>query len=197
MDRFQTSIIKIITNRCFVITCVVVIVIIALNHVTKEHFVPRINKVDIPTGIYTLSNRFGIVNSDSFYSSPIATTNVITHKESSDSFSTNWAFKRVTDGVYLIRKPLDNVQGAECLYSSTDHTIRGYVVSDENICGMETLNNQNQLDPYSIRLYFKLSNTKDGTIVIQSLQNNMFLTFDGHQLSLSPVLNEGAYFTIF
>ena len=196
MERFQTSIVSVITHKWFVIACVIVVTVLALNQVTKEHFDPLQNTVDLPTGIYTLANSFGIVRSDSFHSTPVVTTNLMTHQGSSSPFSNKWAFKRVTDGVYLIRKPRANLEGAECLYSSTDHTVRGYVVSDPNICGMDTLNDKNQLDPYSIRLYFKLSNAEDGTVVIQSLQNNMYLTFDGTQLSLSPVLNESGYFMI-
>ena len=196
MERFQTSIVSVITHKWFVIACVIIVTVLALNQVTKEHFDPLQNIVDLPTGIYTLANSFGIVRSDSFHSTPVVTTNLMTHQGSSSPFSNKWAFKRVTDGVYLIRKPRANLEGAECLYSSTDHTVRGYVVSDPNICGMDTLNDKNQLDPYSIRLYFKLSNAEDGTVVIQSLQNNMYLTFDGTQLSLSPVLNESGYFMI-
>ena len=203
MDSFQSTIVKVITNKWVVIACVVVIAILALGQVTKEHFDPLINTVNLPTGIYTLATRFGTVSSDSFHSTPLVTTNLLTQQGSefisakpSSPFSNKWAFKRVTDGVYLIRKPRANLQGAECLYSSTDHTVRGYIVSDPDICGMDTLNDKNQLDPYSIRLYFKLSNAEDGTVVIQSLQNNMYLTFDGTQLSLSPILDESGYFII-
>ena len=196
MDRVQESILKVITNKWVVVTCVIIVTILALQQVTKEHFDPLQNIVNLPTGIYTMANRFGVVNSESFHSTPLVTTNLLTHQGSSSPFSNKWAFKRVTDGVYLIRKPRANLQGAECLYSSTDHSVRGYIVSDPNICGMDTLNDQNQLDPYSIRLYFKLSNADDGTVVIQSLQNNMYLTFNGTELSLSPVLNESGYFMI-
>ena len=196
MDTLQSTIVKVVTNKWVVISCVIIIAILALNQVTKEHFDPLINTVNLPTGIYTLANDFGIVSSDSFHSTPLATTNLLTQQGSSSPFSNKWAFKRVTDGVYLIRKPRANLQGAECLYSSTDHTVRGYIVSDPDICGMDTLNDKNQLDPYSIRLYFKLSNAEDGTVVIQSLQNNMYLTFDGTQLSLSPILDESGYFII-
>ena len=196
MDTLQSTIVKIVTNKWVVISCVIIIAILALNQVTKEHFDPLINTVNLPTGIYTLANDFGIVSSDSFHSTPLVTTNLLTQQGSSSPFSNKWAFKHVTDGVYLIRKPRANLQGAECLYSSTDHTVRGYIVSDPDICGMDTLNDKNQLDPYSIRLYFKLSNAEDGTVVIQSLQNNMYLTFDGTQLSLSPILDESGYFII-
>ena len=196
MDTLPSTIIKVVTNKWVVIVCIVVIAILALNQVTKEHFDPLINTVNLPTGIYTLATRFGTVSSDSFHSTPLVTTNLLTQQGSSSPFSNKWAFKRVTDGVYLIRKPRANLQGAECLYSSTDHTVRGYIVSDPDICGMDTLNDKNQLDPYSIRLYFKLSNAEDGTVVIQSLQNNMYLTFDGTQLSLSPILDETGYFII-
>jgi hypothetical protein len=196
MDSLHSTIVKIVTNKWVVIVFVVIATILALGQVTKEHFDPLINTIDLPTGIYTLANEFGTVSSDSFHSTPLVTSNLLTQQGSSSPFSNKWAFKRVTDGVYLIRKPRANLQGAECLYSSTDHTVRGYIVSDPDICGMDTLNDKNQLDPYSIRLYFKLSDAEDGTVVIQSLQNNMYLTFDGTQLSLSPILDESGYFII-
>ncbi len=196
METLSKTIVKWVTNKWVVAACIVILVVLLLQEVSEEHYQPISNAINLPTGIYTLSNLFGVVPSDSFSSLPLVTTNLLTHSGSGSPFSNKWAFKRVTDGVYLIRKPRADLQGAECLYSSTDQTIRGYIVSDQAICGMETLNDKNQLDPYSIRLYFKITEAEEGTVVIQSLQNNLYMSFDGKDLSLSPVLDQKCYFMI-
>jgi hypothetical protein len=201
MDQIAQPIVRIVTNKWFVIICILIVSIAILNSLSEEHFRrldPLKNTINIPTGIYSLSNAFGPIPTDSFSSTPIITNNLLTQSASSSPFSNQWAFKRVTDGVYLIRKPRANLQGAECLYSSTDYTVRGYIVTDPSICGMETLNDQNQLDPDSIRLYFKISKSIEDSnaVIIQSLQNNMYLSFDGRQLTLQPRLDKRGYFYI-
>ncbi len=167
----------------------------------SEHFKmidPLKNIIDIPTGLYSISNNKGFVQSNSISGIPQLTTSLITHQGAAGGvpFSDKWIFKKVTDGIYLIRKPRENMIGAECLYTGTDNDVKGYIVNDPKICAMETLDYKNQLDPYSIRLYYKLQKGPDDKIVIQSLQNNMYMTFDGNALKLSPNLNEMAYFTI-
>ena len=159
---------------------------------------PLKNIINIPTGLYSISNNMGFVKSDSVTGIPQLTTNLITHKGTAGGvpFSDKWIFKKVTDGIYLIRKPRENMIGAECLYTGTDNTVKGYIVNDPKICAMETLDYKNQLDPYSIRLYYKLQKGPDNKVVIQSLQNNMYMTFDGNSLMLSPQISEMSYFTI-
>ncbi len=196
MDRIEKTVLQVITNKWVVIACLAIVTVLILNRVSEEEHFQFSKAIQLPTGIYTLSNRYGIVSSGSFNSIPLVTTNLLTQQGTSSPFSKQWAFKRVTDGVYLIRKPRANLQGAECLYSSSDNTVRGYIVSDPAICGMDTLNYENQLDPYSIRLYFKVTEANNGMIIIQSLQNNWYLSYNGNTLSLSPVLSEECYFSI-
>ena len=188
-----------LTNKWVVCIAILALVVYLAKQYSEEHFQmidPLGDIVDLPTGIYSLSNTFGAVSSDSFSSIPLTSTNLVTHSAGGAPFSNQWAFKRVTDGVYLIRKPRDNLQGAECLYTGTDGSVRGYIVNDAKICGMETLNYENQLDPYSIRLYFKISKGPRNTVVIQSLENNMYMSYNGSQLRFVPSPDKGAFFTI-
>ena len=199
MESIKNTIISILTNKWVVVFSIVLFAVYLIGNIQNEQYAminPLNGAANFPSGIYSLENKYGNVSSESIAAIPQLTTNNVTHSNGSSPFSDKWAFKRVTDGVYLIRKPRADLQGAECLYSSTDHSIRGYIVSDPKVCGMETLNEKNELDPYSIRLYFKIIRAEDEKVVIQSLQNNMYLSYNGSKLGLRSSVDDSCYFNI-
>jgi hypothetical protein len=110
------------------------------------------------------------------------------------SMEDTWVVKPVAAGVYMIEKP----GKSECLYTNTDGSVRSYVFggcSAQNLCGSETLNAEGKLDQYSIRSYWKLAKGPSDTIIMQSMQNNMFVALKNGTLTLQPRVDESCYFT--
>lgn len=199
MDTIKDTIVCVVTNKWVVVFSIVLFALYLIGNIRDEEFKminPLGQIVDIPTGIYTLQNSFGTIHSESIFGIPQLDTSNVTQPDSSSSFAKKWAIKQVIPGIYLIRKPRANLQGAECLYTGNDNMVRGYIVSDPKVCGMETLNEKNELDPYSIRLYFKIIQAEEGRVVIQSLQNNHYLSYDGKKLSLRLSPDDTSYFEI-
>jgi hypothetical protein len=112
-----------------------------------------------------------------------------------------WMVKQVTNGVYILEKPQKN----ECLYTHSEmnnkDSLRSYVLggnadtcNKKNLCGMETLNPQGELDQASMRTYFKLLQAPNGVYIV-SVQNNMYVCLDNNGVSFKATPDSSCVFT--
>jgi len=110
------------------------------------------------------------------------------------SMEDTWVVKPVAGGVYMIQKP----GKSECLYTNTDGSVRSYIFGGcggKNLCGSDTLNAEGMLDQYSVRSYWKLQKGPGDTIIMQSMQNNMFVCVKNGVLTSQPQVDSSCYFT--
>ena len=107
-------------------------------------------------------------------------------KTKSHSFG-EYTMKEISKGIVLLQKK-DN-----CLYSD----INGNVIEKEKEkcdkkgdCTCETLNS------YSARVYFKKHENEDGTIMLQNLQNKLYLYNNNGTLGLTSEITNDCKFII-
>lgn len=141
-------------------------------------------------GIYIIQNNGKTFASTAF--TPVVCNNW-QFKKATPSLEDSWTLKKVSQGVYMLQK----ANGKECLYSHIDGSLKSYLISDcdrKNLCGEETLDSNGELDRYSIRSYFKLSNGPNNTIVMQSMQTNQYVCMDKDTAMFKPTIDETCYF---
>ncbi len=145
-------------------------------------------------GLYLIQNKNGnVLHSQAF--TPVMCNNWIFQNPSPPSKEAAWNLRKVSTGVYRLNKSAPHSQ--ECLFAHENNQLRSYVTSycDFNVCGMDNLAYGDELDPYSIRTYFKLINGPNNTILIQSLKNNQYVKFDGQNPVFTPNPEDECLFT--
>jgi hypothetical protein len=105
-----------------------------------------------------------------------------------------WNLQKVSGGVYKLNKLSSKSQ--ECLYAHESGELRSYLSTfcNTNLCGQDQMVYGDELDPYSIRTYFKINNGPDNTYLIQSLKNNMYIKFTNNKVEFVPQPEEECLF---
>jgi len=141
-------------------------------------------------GLYLIKNNGTIFTSTAF--TPTQCNNFAFQKPQ-PSMEDSWVLKKVSNGVYMLQKP----GGKECLYTHIDGSLKSYLIADcdrKNLCGSEELDSNGELDQYSIRSYFKLSNGPDGKVILQSMQNNQFVCMTNGTANFKTAVDQSCMF---
>jgi hypothetical protein len=106
-----------------------------------------------------------------------------------------WKLQLVSKGIYIIKKP----DGMECLYASIGDSLRSYQLSDgckaKNVCGLESLNYEKELDPYSKRTYFEIWNYPEG-YALRNVENKKFVCIVNNKSTFSNSVTPNCLFKI-
>ena len=141
--------------------------------------------VNLPEAVYSIKN-FQNVDLTSSAFTPVQCNNfeIGTMKPSHQK---DWLIKPVTPGVYQLFKPKLN----ECLYAGIDNQLKSYFWNEancgkrQNICGLEVLNNMNELDDQSMPTYWKIVLTMNNSgVLLQSMDSKKYVCQVGPEVSL-------------
>jgi hypothetical protein len=167
----------------------------------REGFQNAPNLVNLQSGVvYNITNFQGKELVSSAFT-PIMCNNWILNQQNTQfipPIQKGWLLKQVINGTYILEKPQMN----ECLYThsemNTDDSLRSYVVGGTcqkvNLCGMETVNPQGELDEASMRTYFKLLQAPNGVYIV-SAKNNKYVSFDQNGVSFKSTPDSSSVFT--
>jgi len=104
-----------------------------------------------------------------------------------------WRLKKVTKGVYMFFKP--SIE--ECLYVGNAGELRAFApiaCPKQNLCGLEKLNYQGELDNQNdFRSYFRIVNA-DGGFYIISNHNNKYICINDSGIGLVDKPTENCIF---
>lgn len=149
----------------------------------------------IPTGVYSIStiNNKVPLNANAF--TPVQCNPILLHPKYTTSESNTWILQQVTRGVYIIKKK-DN---AECLYASIGNTLKSFLLEEgcqrKNVCGLESLTEDKQLDTDSKRTYFEVWKYNNG-YAIKSVETGEYICLSEGQLSFSSTISPNCLFSI-
>lgn len=151
----------------------------------------------LPDGMYSIKSKDGDVMLSSETFTPVQCTSfkysptVPTEEDK----KAGWKLHSVSKGIYMIQKP----NGMECLYASIGDSLRSYQLSEgcktKNVCGLESLDYEKKLDPYSKRTYFEISQYPLG-YALRNVENNSFVCIVGGKATFSNSLTPNCYFKI-
>lgn len=167
-----------------------------------EGFQNAPNLVNLQSGVvYNVVNSQGKELVSSAFT-PIMCNNWILNQQNTQFIpptQKGWTIKQVSNGIYILEKPQQN----ECLYTHSEmnnpDSLRSYVVGADNckkvnLCGMETLNQQGELDEASMRTYFKLLQAPNGVYIV-SAKNNMYVSLNQNGVSFKTTPDATSVFT--
>ena len=104
-----------------------------------------------------------------------------------------WRLKKVTKGVYMFFKP--NIE--ECLYvgdSGELRTLAPIACPKQNLCGLEKVNYQGELDNQNdFRSYFRIVNTDNGFYIISN-HNEKYICINDSGIGLIDKPTENCIF---
>jgi hypothetical protein len=176
------------TLVCLLSGVIAALVVIYITSMKEGFAILDQNKLSGPAqlrdGIYLIKNYKGDIFASNAFT-PIMCNDWI-FQTASPSKEASWKLTRVSGGVYRLNKTSDHSQ--ECLFAHENGEVRSYITSfcDFNVCGSDKLSYGDELDPYSIRTYFKIINGPDGKYLLQSLKNNQYIKFDGQKAIFTP-----------
>ena len=105
-----------------------------------------------------------------------------------------WKLKKVSNGVYMFFKPTID----ECLYVGMSGEIRSFApvaCPKKNLCGLEKLNYQGELDNQNdFRSYFRIVNADDMTFYIISNHNDKYICINDSGIGLVDKPTENCKF---
>jgi hypothetical protein len=171
----------------WIVIAILVLILIYVVRKDQERFALPASLTD---GLYMIKNSDKVFTSTAF--TPTQCNNFAFSK-AQPSMEDSWVLKKVSNGVFMLQKP----GGKECLYTHIDGSLKSYLIADcdrKNLCGSEELDSNGELDRYSIRSYFKLSNGPNGKIVMQSMQNNQYVCMDNGVASFKTTTDESCMF---
>jgi hypothetical protein len=104
-----------------------------------------------------------------------------------------WKLKKVSKGVYMFFKPTIE----ECLYVGNRNELKAFApigCPKKNLCGLENLNYQGELDNQNdFRSYFRIVNA-DGGYYIISNHNNKYICINESGIGLIDTPNDNCIF---
>jgi hypothetical protein len=133
------------------------------------------------------SETFTPVQCTSFKYSPTVPTE--------ENKKSGWKMQLVSKGTYIIKKP----NGMECLYASIGDSLRSYQLAEgcktKNVCGLESLDYEKKLDPYSKRTYFEIWKYPQGH-ALRNVDNNRFVCIVNGKATFSDSVTSNCLFKI-
>lgn len=148
-------------------------------------------------GIYSIKSKDGNIMLSSQTFTPVQCTS-FKYKPTlptEEDKKSGWKLHTVTKGIYMIQKP----DGMECLYASIGDSLRSYQLSEgcktKNVCGLESLDYEKKLDPYSKRTYFEIIQNRDG-FVLRNVENNKFVCIVNGTATFSNSVTPNCFFKI-
>jgi hypothetical protein len=174
----------------------------------QQHYAPRLVEkfhyesisgqpeiATLPTGLYSIStiNKGVPLNPNAF--TPVQCNSILFHPKYTTTENNKWELKQVTRGIYIIKKP----NNSECLYASIGNTLKSFLLEEgcqrKNVCGLEDLTEDKQLDADSKRTYFEMWKYNNG-YALKSVETNQYICLKEGQLSFSSNITPDCLFSI-
>lgn len=149
----------------------------------------------IPTGIYSIQTIHKNIPLNTKAFTPVQCNPILLHPKYTSLDDNKWELKQVTRGVYIIKKP----NNSECLYASIGNTLKSFLLEEgcqhKNVCGLESLTEDKQLDADSKRTYFEVWKYNNG-YAFKSVETNQYICVSEGQLSFSSNITPDCLFSI-
>jgi hypothetical protein len=171
----------------YVLSVILLILSFRYLYMNKESF-QKLEKfagpAQLANGRYIISNLKGDnLVSNAF--TPVVCNDFFFPEKSKEPSQIGWNLVRISEGVYQLNKT--NNEEDECMYAHDSGQVRSFIIKKKsgckNMCGSDKLNSSKELDPYSVRTYFKIITGEEingiRSYLVQSLKTNQYVKFDG------------------
>jgi hypothetical protein len=150
---------------------------------------------ELTNGNYVIQNKDGIVLASIAFT-PVQCNNFLINYKPNPSKDDSWNLHQVSKGIYMLKKP----GGDECLYASIGNTLKSYFLTpgcqSKKVCGLESLDEKDQLDEESKRTYFEIWNYEEKGYVIKSVETGKYICVEKGKATFSSNPTDNCLFNI-
>jgi hypothetical protein len=150
---------------------------------------------ELTNGNYVIQNKDGIVLASIAFT-PVQCNNFLINYKPNPSKDDSWNLHQVSKGIYMLKKP----GGDECLYASIGNTLKSYFLTpgcqSKKACGLESLDEKDQLDEESKRTYFEIWNYEGKGYVIKSVETGKYICVEKGKATFSSNPTDNCLFNI-
>ena len=150
---------------------------------------------ELTNGNYIIQNKDGVLLASIAFT-PVQCNNFLINYKPNPSKDDSWNLHQVSKGIYMLKKP----GGDECLYASIGNTLKSYLLTpgcqSKKVCGLESLDEKDQLDEESKRTYFEIWNYAGKGYVIKSVETGKYICVEQGKATFSNNPTDNCLFNI-
>lgn len=150
---------------------------------------------ELVNGNYIIQNKDDVLLASIAFT-PVQCNNFLINYKPNPSKDDSWNLHQVSKGIYMLKKP----GGDECLYASIGNTLKSYLLTpgcqSKKVCGLESLDEKDQLDEESKRTYFEIWNYEGKGYVIKSVETGKYICVEKGKATFSSNPTDNCLFNI-